>query len=639
MLRGFRILTLTSFLAVILLAGCIPFGPGFMKAKPPRTMTFLISSNTVSNFTPCGCHSGKWGGMPRRGSIFAQAKQEIASKPKPGPVLVVDTGDVSQGSAVGLQQKKDEYIFQAYNVIKYDAVNAGMNDLRLGQTNLKQYETQDSIPWVSCNTYNAGVFPPLPVPPPPAPAAQPPQPGQPGSVPPSPSSGANPGQTPPTPPPAPSSGNAQAQVPNRPGASGPNTPPPQGSSQAGAQTPPAGKPGDPPVFSTFQVVEKPEAPGFKIGIIGAMVDDAGRLNGIAGYSFEQYNDAIMAQINKLRRTERVDLVVLLCDTDATDLEQRLSTDVKAGLDLVIGGRGTLTRSSNAIANPLSEYYVPQASAPQSEQQPGSNAAPGGADPGAQGGNQPGQVDVNAAVNQLPPLNRPLFVPKAQARGRLVRRLDLTLNDKGELVDYQSEEIQVSDSYPDDPQMAQIALGYDTNVLAVELNGNVSRVVAGSAACYQCHPGFESVWADNSQFHSYQTIVDQNKLDDRSCTRCHAIGYFEEPRLLTYDLVPENLRDVGCEGCHPSGQRHISFRQQRMMMTPEQLANNTEEDSMATQVDASTCVTCHSGQYGVGFNAQAAVEAARAICMSVKNPTVVPPETDTSNQGAQPGPPE
>ena len=415
MLRCFRYLFPAVILFAAMTVGCVPinlFHPGTI----PRQITFLISSNTVSNFTPCGCHSGKWGGMPRRGSIFAQTQDEVAKKPKPWPVLQVDTGDVSQGSTNGIQAKKDDYIFQSYKVMKYDAVAVGMSDLRLGADALKKYGTDDSVPWIACNVFQPNVFPALPdVTPPANTQPQNPQPpvGGPTTVPPA---TTTPGQVPPpgspTPPPtpAPSSGNAQAAT------------PPSGAANAGGQgTPSAGAnnapPSKDPIFATSVIVTKPEAPGFKIAFIGAMVQDNTRLNTVQGYSFQPYNDAIEKEINRLRGSEKVDFIVLVCDSDDIDLDQQLSQQVKDGIDMCIGGRVNLPVSPNATADPYNSLYVSPKSTSQTEPATNPNQA------------APQKTD-DEIVDSLNPIPKPFFIQKAQPRGRLVTRLDIVLNSSG-----------------------------------------------------------------------------------------------------------------------------------------------------------------------------------------------------------------
>lgn len=600
MLRYFC--TIAAFILVFLfqLTGCAPMIGG---NNAPKALTFLISSNTVSEYTPCGCHSGRWGGMPRRGTLFAEVMKNAK-----WPVLIVDTGNVSQGSTNEMGLKKTHFIFQAYKVIGYDAVNVGMSDLRLGLDILRKEGVEQNIPWLSCNTFAEGVMPKFPSE---VPQTETPKPEDRPLVPkfqPDSKGGESPHKL------GPSSGNAEPAYLQPSGAS-PNPQNPQESRQAEAKPKETGK-----LFNGYVVVEKPEfAPGYKIGIIGAMVQDGPRLNTITGYSFQPYNEAILEQIQELKSKKKADFIVLLCDSDANDLKDQLSEEVKAGLDLVIGGRMRADQSPNASQNPLNKLY----------QRPPANAADSSNKmQQSQGGSKDNSSASQSAenpLNNLPEITKPLIIPKASTRGRYITQLDVFLNDKGRIVDYQWEEIPVDEKFEDDPRMAEISRAYDTEILSSELNAKIGRIYSGSEACYTCHPGFRAVWQNHRHFKTYQRIVDENKLDDAKCTMCHAIGFTEEPRLLTYDLIDEKLRNVGCEGCHPSGERHINLWQDLLKRPPEQRANAATADPMSNVILPETCTACHSGKFGVGFDPGAAIKAAAELCKSVKNPTVPPPQ--------------
>jgi 2',3'-cyclic-nucleotide 2'-phosphodiesterase (5'-nucleotidase family) len=605
--------------AILLTTGCVAFPPGGMSSVP-RAITILISSNTGSNFTPCGCHSGKWGGMPRRGSMFSTVQQEESVKQPPWPVFIVDTGDVTQGSNAEIQAKKDQYIFESYKVIGYDLVNVGMDELRLGAAQINKFGTELGIPWGSVNTFASGAYPPLsttPVPPAPG-ASTPPQQNPPAGQSPDGSTTHQPPDTPSTPPP--SSGDADPAPPT--GAEPKGAP---GAADTSDGTTATSAPSTEPLFATSRIVERPANSGFKVGFIGAMIQDGARLNAVQGVSFEPYNDAIVKEITNLKKS-RVSFIVLVCDSDANDLDTLLSQEVKDGVNVVIGGRKRLDQSPNARFDPLNKNFDPSTVSTESGE-------PAVLQSDTTATDKP-RVDEKTIINKLQTVAAPLFVPKAGGRGRLVTHLDITLNSSAKIVDYQYEEMEVSDKFEDDPRMDAIALKYDTEVLSEELNARVTRNYSGSQACYRCHPNFEAVWAGTGHFKAYDTIVKDNKLDDRSCTRCHAAGYNEEPRLLTYNLIPEALRNIGCEACHPNGARHIQLQDNINKMTPEQRKNVTTSDPIATPAVAETCTICHTGEWGVGFIFAEQIEKAKAICMGVANPTTVPPPEAPAVSGGQ-----
>ncbi|HDS30689.1 MAG TPA: hypothetical protein ENN67_06565 [Firmicutes bacterium] len=540
-----------------LLTGCIDYSPGSAK-EMPKAITIMVSSDTLTNFTPCGCKP-PIGGMPRRGTIFKRAKQNTE-----WPVLFVDTGNVSQGSTSEANAIKDKYIFQAYEVIGYDVVNVGLNDLGLGKDKLYALKEENNIPWVSANVYPKGAVPEL--------EFVAPVPGESIDI---------------------TKSDKTANY----------TPAPTGAV---------------PLFQPYRVVEPdPENyPGFKIGFIGAAVHDPARLNSVTNFSFEHYVPAIQKQVEELKRQD-VDLIVLVTDAQTFDNIDRDSAF--EGIDIVIGGNQYKETSPNAQFNPDNPLYRgagrpgnPQATAP---------------DP-----NVPDEI-VPAVSTGLAPLIGIHIFPKAQSRGRVLSRIDIFMNPAGQIVDYYLDQnIRVDESVEDDTRMASVMRGYDTDVLTGELIRRVGMKYVGSVACEECHPGFMDIWKDHGHFNSYQTIVNDNALDDRSCTECHAIGFTGQPRLLTYDLIEDHLRNVGCEGCHPNGKNHISQISHLATLNPSDRALNTGIDPMKNEINQSSCLECHKGKFGVNFDFQAAMETARRLCQSVKGGTLSFDEINRNRTG-------
>jgi hypothetical protein len=580
MKRTIQLVAAVTALAVIMGAGCIEYGgPGAVK-KMPQALTFMISSETTSDFTPCGCHSGKWGGMPRRGTIFKEVEEKVD-----WPVLLVDTGNVTQGSKSDMQKLKDMYIMQSYDFLQYDFVSVGCNELRLGPEDLMKTVEEHTIPWSSCNVYAEGVYPELQLQPPAGSTI----PGARGTE----SGTQSPGASPTNP----ASADTDAE----------RSPTPSAATGT--------VPSDEPLFPTYRVVVPDGAPGYKIGFVGAVIQDPGRLNTVDGFSFRPYGEAIREQVDALRSKEKVDLVILLCDAD--DISKAQNDGTFDGIDIVIGGNLRPPTSPNARINPLNPMYS-EAAVRQQLQQASKDKkeplTPEGDEEVKPTEGQGEEIETPPAL-ELKPLPLPLIIKKGAGRGRLVNRLDITLDSTGRIVDFYFEEIRVDDTHPDDPRLAEIAQGYDREVLAVELMDRIERTYAGSAACESCHPGFLARWSDHGHFHAYATIEEGGKLDDPECTRCHASGFTEEPRLLTYDLISEPYRNVGCEGCHPNGQRHITLQNHLAGLSPENRANVTTTDPISIGITGSTCTRCHTGEWGVGFEPNAAIEAARKICRS------------------------
>lgn len=565
MLRIFKFIITTSLslILVLFITGCIePVQPETVKVIPPA-ITLMISSNTVSNFTPCGCSSGKWGGMPRRGTIFNNADLDVD-----WPFLQIDTGDITQGSTGEIQQVKDDYIFQAYQVMDYDVVNVGLNELRLGIEKLKSIGDEFNISWISSNTYSPGIYPDLPIP--------------------------------------------NYNNPSNPqnGAISPDNPGDNPGADENDQVAPLATDAL-PLFKPYLIVEPPEAPGYKIGFIGAMIQDAGRLNPLRNdFSFEPYAEAIQRNVEILRNEEKVDLVILLSDADNFSADVQ-ADEVFAGIDIVIGSKNVLQRSDNALFNPLNPFFNETMALNYMDE-----SGQTGVDESNQDTSEGEETDPFANI-ELQPLTTPLMVPKAESRGRLVMRLDIFLDASGRIIDYWFEKPRVDDTNIDDPRMAEITRGYLEDVLAREMNARVERRFAGSQACEACHPGYLEAWSDFGHFNSYETIINDENGQASSCTGCHASGYFDEPMLLTYDLVPEELLNVGCEGCHQNGKQHITLKNHIASLSPENRDSVTTTDVMSQGITINSCQKCHTFEWSPEFNFEASIEAARGICTTVR----------------------
>ncbi len=473
----------------------------------PSAITLLITSNTSSSFTPCGC-SIPQGGMLRRGTAFSRIHEEVD-----WPVLNIDTGNVTQGSTVEIMMKKNDYIFQAYQVLAYDFVNVGHQDLRTGHDSLIGYRDLYDIPWSSCNL---------------------------------------------------------------------NIQNPDDSENTAENA-----------FPDYKIID---LDGFQVALVGVTIQDMQVNTDQSGILIEGYETAIRETIAELSEMN-VDLVIAA--TDAASFPEDVNIEsVFEGADIVIATRVVtnhmpMPASPNATLNPANPAYYPADVADQDQ-----------------------EVPIDESESLFTPLPVPLVVPKASTQGKSMVRIDIWLDSDGKPFDYTFSNFTLNQSYEDDPRLAGIAHEYDIDVLVDELTGQVTRRSLGIDGCIECHPGYIEAWADHGHFNSYRTIEDAGSLDDRTCTECHANGYHRKPRLMTYEFIPETHWNVGCEGCHQNGTAHLNYINLLETWTPEQLAENQRSDPMVAPIQANLCAKCHSGEWGVGFDFTASIEAAREICQSV-----------------------
>ena len=110
-------------------------------------ITLLHTNDTHSRIEPFGPGMGSLtgrGGMARRGTLVKQLRQEL------GPVLLLDAGDVFQGTPYyNLYKGKLDY--QLMSLVGYDAATLGNHDFDSGVEALLAALEEAKFPMVNCN--------------------------------------------------------------------------------------------------------------------------------------------------------------------------------------------------------------------------------------------------------------------------------------------------------------------------------------------------------------------------------------------------------------------------------------------------------------------------------------------------------
>ncbi|MFO7899546.1 MAG: hypothetical protein R6V58_10875 [Planctomycetota bacterium] len=135
---------LPAALLVPILCGCDEPGDA-------RPLAIVASGDMNGWIVPCGCASNQSGGLPRRGSYVAAARDEA-------DVLLVDVGGAPGGTSL-------------YDVLRFEAAlrgeaamgivahNLGAAELALGPERLRRLSEDAGTPWLSANVFDrAGDF-------------------------------------------------------------------------------------------------------------------------------------------------------------------------------------------------------------------------------------------------------------------------------------------------------------------------------------------------------------------------------------------------------------------------------------------------------------------------------------------------
>ena len=87
------------------------------------------------------------------------------------------------------------------------------------------------------------------------------------------------------------------------------------------------------------------------------------------------------------------------------------------------------------------------------------------------------------------------------------------------------------------------------------------IFSGWQVCSKCHRAQTDFWEKTAHSSAYQTLVEQEQQFNLDCLPCHVTAEYETTRISDDDSVllslPSALRQVGCEVCHGPGKIHAA----------------------------------------------------------------------------------
>ncbi len=104
-------------------------------------LALLFTGSTRGNFEPCGCGGVYQGGLSRRATIIDKIRSLNHN------TILLDTGDIT----VGGSKIQFEFLAQAYQRLKYDAIALGEGDIRVGINTFCRLTHKYNLPFVSSN--------------------------------------------------------------------------------------------------------------------------------------------------------------------------------------------------------------------------------------------------------------------------------------------------------------------------------------------------------------------------------------------------------------------------------------------------------------------------------------------------------
>jgi len=173
--------------------------------------------------------------------------------------------------------------------------------------------------------------------------------------------------------------------------------------------------------------------------------------------------------------------------------------------------------------------------------------------------------------------------------------------------FKSSFIALNTEAPDDPQVAervsnikeqvnnsnkQMLTGSRT-LTQENQNGEKERLggFAGSARCSSCHVAQAEFWSSTGHAVAFQSLVQQSQGFNLDCLPCHVTHGVKDmlkdaKKMVKLAGLPPEMRGVGCESCHGSGENH---------------ASNPNLVNQERKVGESVCLQCHTEERSPSFS--------------------------------------
>lgn len=107
---------------------------------------------------------------------------------------------------------------------------------------------------------------------------------------------------------------------------------------------------------------------------------------------------------------------------------------------------------------------------------------------------------------------------------------------------------------------------------------------GSASCLTCHPAEHAQWQGTAHARAWSSLEAAGRAMDQACFSCHVTGALDPDGPQHPAQVSAALREVGCEGCHGAGQRHLA---------------QPERGTILRDPPVQVCQQCHDGKMDEG----------------------------------------
>jgi len=153
-----------------------------------------------------------------------------------------------------------------------------------------------------------------------------------------------------------------------------------------------------------------------------------------------------------------------------------------------------------------------------------------------------------------------------SRGMRIARLNLDIDDNGNISQWKHEVIPLPTSVADSPRMAAWYDAYNNEVkqdylkrvaIRKQMESGASDFV-GEEKCKSCHQAQYKIWSASQHATAYEDLEGVNKAFDPACIVCHTVGFNKPGGFVDMSLTPD-LLNVQCESCHGASKAHVESK--------------------------------------------------------------------------------
>ena len=184
------------------------------------------------------------------------------------------------------------------------------------------------------------------------------------------------------------------------------------------------------------------------------------------------------------------------------------------------------------------------------------------------------------------------------QGETLGKIDLKLNERGEVTDYRIQELYMDETVSDQPTVRSILQIFYDKIAADEalqalgkplfpnesLEKDNENYYVGSGSCSGCHQSEFKQWQSSRHAFAFNTLLKAQKHFHPDCVSCHVVGFgYESGYGIQEDQ--DHFRNVGCETCHGPGGKHMA---------------KPSRENIRGEVQKSICMECHNEKHSPGF---------------------------------------